>query len=279
MDTATKHKPSRRETRDYLAGVFESFPAALLSLDTRLRVIMMNGAAEELTGFRRSEIERRRVNAVMGVSQLRSITRILRKRARYQADGFITKIRSKEGGDIPVRLVVSPLRRGRGAFAGILCVISDLRDVKRLQGKLLEAERLAALSEIAVGLSHAINNPLCAMQTMYLDTAGKGGWTLLMGKGHDATTIDSISGRVLIAGHCAIEEVSDRLIRRLGRKNVYLSGECNDLSATAEALFHLMRVPSPPLLTIHDRLFEFSTGGSNCGTPDKGSFHILDSTL
>ncbi len=163
METATKHKPGRRETRDYLAGVFESFPAALLSLDTGLRVIMMNGAAEELTGYGRSEVERRRANALMSVSQLRYITRILRERGRYEADGFITKIRSKRGGDIPVRLVVSPLRRGRGGLAGVLCVISDLRDVKRFQGKLLEAERLAALSEIAVGLSHAINNPLCAI--------------------------------------------------------------------------------------------------------------------
>ena len=31
-------------------------------------------------------------------------------------------------------------------------------------------------------------------------------------------------------------------LRRLGRRKVYLSGECNDLCATAEALFHLMKV-------------------------------------
>ena len=51
----------------------------------------------------------------------------------------------------------------RGMLAGFLCVASDLRAVKRFQGKLLEAERLSALSEIAIGLNHAINNPLCAI--------------------------------------------------------------------------------------------------------------------
>ncbi len=124
-----------------------------------------------------------------------------------------------------------------------------------------------------------VNNPLCAMQTMHLDTAGKGGWTLLMGKGHDAKTVDSINGRVLIAGHCAIEEVSERLIRRLGRKNVYLSGECNDLSATVEALFHLMKVnpatyvPVNPLVTF----FEYLTArlkGSSSRVPHPFS-HVL----
>lgn len=62
-----------------------------------------------------------------------------------------------------MRLVVSPLKHGRGPLAGLLCVASDLRDVRRFQGKLLEAERLSALSEIAIGLNHAINNPLCAI--------------------------------------------------------------------------------------------------------------------
>jgi hypothetical protein len=47
---------------------------------------------------------------------------------------------------------------------------------------------------------------------------------------------------VLVAGHCAIEEVSEKLIKRLGRKRVYLSGECNNLCSTVEAMFHLMKV-------------------------------------
>ncbi len=87
-----------------------------------------------------------------------------------------------------------------------------------------------------------LNNPLCVMQTMYMDNAGKGGWTLVLGKGHDPSMMDKINGRVLIAGHCAIEEVSEKLIKRLGRNKVYLSSECNNLCATVEAMFHLMKV-------------------------------------
>jgi uncharacterized protein (DUF362 family) len=87
-----------------------------------------------------------------------------------------------------------------------------------------------------------LNNPLCVMQTMYMDNGGKGGWTLVLGKGHDQSVIDNINGRVLVAGHCAIEEVSENLIKRLGRKKVYLSGECNNLCSTVEAMFHLMKI-------------------------------------
>jgi uncharacterized protein (DUF362 family) len=86
------------------------------------------------------------------------------------------------------------------------------------------------------------NNPLSVMQTLALDYGGKGGWTMVMGKGHNPAEIDAIQGRVLVVGHCAIHEVGGRLKERLGKKNVYFSGYCNDLCATTNALCNLMHV-------------------------------------
>ncbi len=96
-----------------------------------------------------------------------------------------------------------------------------------------------------------VNNPLTLLQVLYNDFNGKGGWTLLMGKGFDMQKIRTLKGKVLIAGHCAIEEVSPFLIKKLKRKNVYLSGECNDLCSTAEAMFHLMKVNPINLVPIN----------------------------
>lgn len=87
-----------------------------------------------------------------------------------------------------------------------------------------------------------LNNPLTLLQVFFSDYNSRGGWDLVLGKGHNPVEIDRLEGPVLIAGHCAIEEVSERLIRRLGRKKIYLSGECNDLCSTAEAMFHLTKV-------------------------------------
>jgi len=86
------------------------------------------------------------------------------------------------------------------------------------------------------------NNPLTLLQCLSSDYEGRGGFTIVMGKGHDPAAMAAIKGRVLVAGHCAIKEVGDALASRLGKKNVYFSGFCNDLSATANALCHLMKV-------------------------------------
>ena len=87
-----------------------------------------------------------------------------------------------------------------------------------------------------------LNNPLSVIQSLAYDFQGKGGWTIVMGKGHDPAVINAIKGKVMVAGHCAINETGSILIKNLGRKNVYFSGYCNDLCATIEALCHLMQV-------------------------------------
>lgn len=95
------------------------------------------------------------------------------------------------------------------------------------------------------------NNPFTLMQILYVDYGGKGRYDLIIGKGHDVNIIDSLKGPVLIAGHCAIDEVSERLIKRLGRKNVYMSDGCNNLAQTAAAMFRLMHVSPLKMVTLN----------------------------
>lgn len=85
-------------------------------------------------------------------------------------------------------------------------------------------------------------NTMALMQVLYLDFGGKGGFTIVMGKGHDPEEIDSIQGRVFISGACAYDETASRLMKRLGKKNVFYTRECNDLAGTTGALNKLMKV-------------------------------------
>lgn len=85
-------------------------------------------------------------------------------------------------------------------------------------------------------------NSLGILQYLAFDYGGSGGWTLITGKGFDTGEIDRVKGRVLIAGRCAAEEIGDALLKRLGRRNVYMSPECNDITASMESMVHLMKV-------------------------------------
>jgi hypothetical protein len=69
-----------------------------------------------------------------------------------------------------------------------------------------------------------------------------------MGKGFDREVLESIEGRVLIAGDCAIGETQEILESRLGRKNIFTSPTCNRLADTTSALCKLMGISPLELL-------------------------------
>src|SRR4029453_5279182 len=66
---------------------------------------------------------------------------------------FQTTFRSKSGEDIPVAISGTLLHDAKGNEDGTIGFAKDLREI-------LRKDQLATLGEVAVGLSHEINNPL-----------------------------------------------------------------------------------------------------------------------
>ncbi|HQI71533.1 MAG: DUF362 domain-containing protein [Smithella sp.] len=85
-------------------------------------------------------------------------------------------------------------------------------------------------------------NTETVVEMLYRDHEGKGGFTILMGKGIDKKDIDKITGRVHIAGSCAIQDYGVMLQTRLGKKNVTMSPGCNNLALTVYGLCKQMKV-------------------------------------
>ena len=85
------------------------------------------------------------------------------------------------------------------------------------------------------------NNPLVLLQWLAFDFPEKfkGGWFIIMGKGHDEDLIDQLRKegytKGLVAGYCTIEEVGQKLRKEFGRRKVFISGDCNNLADTTTA--------------------------------------------
>lgn len=108
------------------------------------------------------------------------------------------------------------------------------------------------------------NNPLSTLQFLAYDYPKKfrGGWFIIMGKGHDTNLIDNLKAegytKGLVAGYCAIDEVGDKLIKAFGKRKVFFSGDCNNLAETLRAelklsgmnVFDLVPISSEELMTL-----------------------------
>ena len=89
------------------------------------------------------------------------------------------------------------------------------------------------------------NNPLIFLQVLAFDFPDKfkGGWFIIMGKGHDEDLIDQLKSegytKGLVVGYCAVEEVGQKLRKEFGRRKVHFSGACNNLADTVNAELRL----------------------------------------
>ncbi len=85
-------------------------------------------------------------------------------------------------------------------------------------------------------------NTETVMEVLGADYNGKGGFTVLMGKGFDNEIVQSIRPPVHIAGSCAYTECGHALQKRFGKKKVTVSIGCNNLPDTITGLCRQMKV-------------------------------------
>jgi uncharacterized protein (DUF362 family) len=89
------------------------------------------------------------------------------------------------------------------------------------------------------------NNPLTTLQAFAYDHKAKfkGGWFLVMGKGHEENIVEQLKKegytKGLVAGYCAVDEVGEKLRKEFGKRKVFFSGDCNNLAETVKAILKL----------------------------------------
>jgi hypothetical protein len=92
---------------------------------------------------------------------------------------------------------------------------------------------------------------MAALQVFSLDFSGRGGFSVVMGKGWDPGRLDRLQERVLVAGKCAIQEVGDRLRTIRGPDSLALSHGCNNLTETITCLTKWMKVSPLRMVPVH----------------------------
>src|SRR5665647_3605182 len=70
----------------------------------------------------------------------------------------------KDGSTYPVELIISSLRDVQDMPYGFVALIRDLSEKKELEKRLFNAERLAAIGELAGMVGHDLRNPLAGIK-------------------------------------------------------------------------------------------------------------------
>ena len=164
IDLERKVADATRELRrrsSFQINLIRSSNDGIIATDKDLKIVIYNPTAKEIFGYTPSEtIDKMHASDLFPAELSADLQAALSGKNHIKnlawRDATIT---SKAGENIPVRFSSTILQENNQPV-GTVAFFQDLREIKRLENELLNAERLAAVGQTVAGLAHGIKNIL-----------------------------------------------------------------------------------------------------------------------
>ena len=147
-------------TREQFELLTNRSPDIIVGTDRKGRVIYFNDGAHDTLGYESEEVLGQFVGMFyLSIEEARRVSAAMRSAGRSKAGEthtIETIFLARSGEEIPVAISGTLLYDEAGKEDGSIGFAKDLRDIRH-------KDQLATLGEVAIGLSHEINNPLAVI--------------------------------------------------------------------------------------------------------------------
>jgi PAS domain S-box-containing protein len=152
-----------RNTSDTLSALIQASPLSIFAFDAAGKVSSWNAAAEQLFGWRASEVLGHTLPAIAPdqLAQFREY-----HLAVLAGKSFIDlemRWQRRDGTSLTSSLALAPLYGGLSEVRGVIALAADLTERKRLESQLLQSQKMEAVGQLAGGVAHDFNNLLTAI--------------------------------------------------------------------------------------------------------------------
>jgi PAS domain S-box-containing protein len=152
-------------------NVFSTMPDSVILVNLEGKIVQVNRALGQLTGYKESEVIGKTVYEMLtqaDVLNSNDITPRLIGQMRQQKNlkikdyeiSFYTKSGQKRFGTLSCSMVTN----NHGQAVGIAFILHDITEQKELSRKLLNSQRLASIGELAGIIGHDLRNPLTGIR-------------------------------------------------------------------------------------------------------------------
>jgi len=154
----------------YRRGI-DRAPACILMVDaTAGTVFDANHVAERLLGYSREELNGRPLEDLHPRSERSRVAALWRTALeRGHASRDDLHMITQGGESVPVFSNAGYIEYGHRHYVQLICV--DISDRKRLEGQLVQSEKMAAIGQLAAGIAHELRNPLAIVMNALYDLA------------------------------------------------------------------------------------------------------------
>lgn len=153
--------------KERLAVTLRSIADGVITADTSGRVLLVNAAAEELTGWSQGAALGQPLSRVFhivrqGTGQIVEdfSQQVLRSGEILSHEGRDLQIVARDGPHKSIALSGAPIRNREGQVVGVAAVFRDITYQKRMEEELFKAQKLESIGILAGGIAHDFNNIL-----------------------------------------------------------------------------------------------------------------------
>ncbi len=154
-----------RYYRDYLRKMIDVADALIIVIDREEKVAVMNRALQDYCGFT-PEVLGKPISEIRGRSaepEPRLSTCLVDGLLGREYTGIEVKVARADGTVGRGVFNTSVLRAADGTIDGVIAIGQDSERIKSLEHRLIQAEKLATLGQLAAGVVHELNNPLTSI--------------------------------------------------------------------------------------------------------------------
>jgi PAS domain S-box-containing protein len=145
-----------------LEELVDGAPLAILVVDNDARVLRWNPAAEEMFQWSADEVLGRVLPTIP--PDERPHLASMRERVGESIRAIPARRLRKDGVALDVQVSTAPLRDASGTVTGVIGMITDVTEQRKLEAQLRMAQKMEAVGLLAGGVAHDFNNLLTAIK-------------------------------------------------------------------------------------------------------------------
>jgi PAS domain S-box-containing protein len=154
-----------RESEERAQAVIEWNPDPVVLCDMRGRVVHVNRAFSEVSGWPQEAAKDKPMTAFGPEKGWPEMESLLQEALSGEVlSGIETQLQSGSGELIPVSLSGASYRDRKGNLLGCVVCLRDIRERRRMEAQLRYSQKMEAIGTLAGGIAHDFNNLLMAIQ-------------------------------------------------------------------------------------------------------------------
>jgi PAS domain S-box-containing protein len=192
FDKMTEDLKKTLVSRDYVDNIIGSMIDSLIVATPGGKIKTLNHATCELLGYKQEELIGKDISLLSPEEEMPFKGTKLEKLIKESClENYEMRYKAKDGKKIPVLFSGSVMKDNNGNITSVVCVARDIterrkvkqalqnayRELKDTQEQLIQSSKMAAMGQLAAGISHELNQPLTGIkgfaQTALMDLSKK----------------------------------------------------------------------------------------------------------